>query len=370
MTRSWIGALLIAATALTPIAASAQDGGFGTRIVRDAQRGGGERATRDPDRSERAQPRQQQRAEAPAPQRVQYQRGDGRRGGGDGGQRRSGGDGANRRSTDGNGNGGWQGRSRDRSAPAPAPAPVQTRQGRTGGGDGARWQGRNGGGQGSQSGQWQGRRDGGQATAQRGTQRGEWQGRRDGGADRNGSYDRNRDGNRGGNDGRRYDGRRGDDGFGSRVVRDAQRGGYDRNDRDGRYDRDGRDGRDGRYDGRRWDNDRRDNRYGRGDNGRRWNHSWRNDRRYDWRGHRQRYGQTYRLGRYYSPYRNYSYRSLSVGFFLDSLFYSNRYWINDPYNYRLPDVYGPYRWVRYYDDALLVDVETGEVVDVINNFFW
>jgi hypothetical protein len=36
----------------------------------------------------------------------------------------------------------------------------------------------------------------------------------------------------------------------------------------------------------------------------------------------------------------------------------------------LPPVYGPYRWVRYWDDALLVDVRSGRVVDVIHNFFW
>jgi len=28
------------------------------------------------------------------------------------------------------------------------------------------------------------------------------------------------------------------------------------------------------------------------------------------------------------------------------------------------------RWIRYYDDALLVDTWNGEVVDVIYNFFW
>ena len=31
---------------------------------------------------------------------------------------------------------------------------------------------------------------------------------------------------------------------------------------------------------------------------------------------------------------------------------------------------GPYRWVRYYDDVLLVDIYSGEVVDVIHDFFW
>ena len=49
---------------------------------------------------------------------------------------------------------------------------------------------------------------------------------------------------------------------------------------------------------------------------------------------------------------------------------SDRYWIQDPWQYRLPQVYGPYRWVRYYDDVLLVDIYSGEVVDVIHNFFW
>ena len=72
----------------------------------------------------------------------------------------------------------------------------------------------------------------------------------------------------------------------------------------------------------------------------------------------------------YAPYRNYSYRRLTIGFFLDQLFFGQNYWINDPGYYRLPDVYGPYRWVRYYDDAVLVDAYSGEVVDVIYNFFW
>ena len=76
------------------------------------------------------------------------------------------------------------------------------------------------------------------------------------------------------------------------------------------------------------------------------------------------------MGRYYSPYNNWSYRRLSSGFFLDSLFFSNRYWINDPWQYRLPAADGPYRWVRYYDDVLLVDIYSGEVVDVIYDFFW
>ena len=106
------------------------------------------------------------------------------------------------------------------------------------------------------------------------------------------------------------------------------------------------------------------------DNDRRWDNRWRDNRRYDWHSYRRTYPSTFRVGIYYSPFRNYSYRRLNIGFFLDSLFYSNRYWINDPWQYRLPDVYGPYRWVRYYDDALLVNTYSGEVVDVIYSFFW
>ena len=150
--------------------------------------------------------------------------------------------------------------------------------------------------------------------------------------------------------------------------RDNYRSG-DRDDRSG--DRDYRSGdRDYRSGGR--DYRRGDHDYRRGDrDGHRWdNRGWRNDRRYDWQRYRATNRNVYRLGRYYAPYRGYSYRRLTIGLFVDSLFYSNRYWINDPWNYRLPDVYGPYRWVRYYDDALLVDVYSGEVVDVIYDFFW
>lgn len=119
--------------------------------------------------------------------------------------------------------------------------------------------------------------------------------------------------------------------------------------------------------------DRRyDRRYDRNDDyrGDRWSNNWRNDSRYDWRQHRQRYSTYYRLGRYYAPYRNHRYSRIHIGFFLGSGFYGSRYWINDPYYYRLPLAYGPYRWVRYYDDVLLIDIRNGRVVDVIVNFFW
>ena len=55
---------------------------------------------------------------------------------------------------------------------------------------------------------------------------------------------------------------------------------------------------------------------------------------------------------------------------LNSFLFGSNYWINDPFYYRLPEVWGPYRWVRYYNDALLVDVRSGQVVDVEYDIFW
>jgi hypothetical protein len=138
--------------------------------------------------------------------------------------------------------------------------------------------------------------------------------------------------------------------------RDGRRGGWDRDRRDryGDWNRDGR--------GDRW-GDRRDRR-------RNWDHGWRNDRRYDWQRYRYANRHLYRPGSYYAPYRNYRYNRLSIGFYLDSLFYSNRYWLSDPWQYRLPAAPYGTQWVRYYDDVVLVDVYTGEVLDVIHDFFW
>ncbi|QAY76683.1 hypothetical protein ETR14_09375 [Sphingosinicella sp. BN140058] len=134
--------------------------------------------------------------------------------------------------------------------------------------------------------------------------------------------------------------------------------------------------RDRRDDRRDWRNDRRDDRRGwqndRGDyrQAQRWDRQWRNDRRYDWQNYRYAHRDLYRIGRYYSPYRDHSYSRLSIGFSLGSGFYGDRYWISDPWQYRLPPAYAGTRWVRYYDDVLLVDMYTGEVIDAIYDFFW
>ena len=51
-------------------------------------------------------------------------------------------------------------------------------------------------------------------------------------------------------------------------------------------------------------------------------------------------------------------------------FYGQRYWIADPYRYRLPRLNGPQRWVRYGNDVLLIDIRSGRVLSVYDGFFW
>lgn len=250
----------------------------------------------------------------------------------------------------------------------------------------------------------QGQRGGG------GEQRSGWQGQRGGGEQRSGGE--NRGGFRGDRGGQQaqppaqvqaqpqartpWQGNRGNDGARSwrqdNPQQNVQRAPWNGGDQRGNWNRDN----DRRQDAQRnWsrDNDRRTdvqrnwngndrsrfdnnrsrfdgNRNWSGNDSRRWNNNWRRDNRYDWFSYRNANRNLFRGDRYYSPYRNWNYRRLSIGFMLQPLFYSSSYWIDDPWQYRLPDAYGPYRWVRYYDDALLVDIYTGEVVDVINDFFW
>jgi len=193
----------------------------------------------------------------------------------------------------------------------------------------------------------------------------DWQQRRDNGGQR--GDDRNRSQTLGREDWRndraqeRRDWR--DD---RRDVRQDQRQDWRQDRRDDR-----RDWRDDRRDDRGWNGNRRFDDRARWSTQRRWDSGWRQDRRYVWNSYRNRYGDRYRIGRYYAPRGwSYGYQRYSIGIFLNSLLYSNSYWLDDPYSYRLPPAYGTLRWVRYYDDALLVDIRDGYVVDVIHDFFW
>lgn len=100
-----------------------------------------------------------------------------------------------------------------------------------------------------------------------------------------------------------------------------------------------------------------------------WRHDWRKDRRYDWRRYRDRDRTRFHIGIYIDPF-GYQYRNWQLGWRVPARYYATRYWINDPSYYRLPPVGGPYRWIRYHDDVLLIDLRTGRVLDVIRDFFW
>lgn len=122
---------------------------------------------------------------------------------------------------------------------------------------------------------------------------------------------------------------------------------YDRRDHD-RYDRRDRD----------W------NRYDRHDRG--WRDSgWRRSWNHGWNGHRYR-----APSRYYWP-RGYSYSSRSwyVGFRLPSAFYGRSYYVDyRPYGLA-PPPWGC-QWIRIDGDVLLVEIATGEIVDILYGFYY
>jgi hypothetical protein len=101
-----------------------------------------------------------------------------------------------------------------------------------------------------------------------------------------------------------------------------------------------------------------------------WNTSWRNNHRYDWHNWRNRHRSLFRLGFYSDPF-GWGYQPYSIGWRMWPNYYrSSSYWLNDPWQYRLPYAPPGTRWIRYYNDAILVDTWSGQVVDVIYNFFW
>lgn len=129
-----------------------------------------------------------------------------------------------------------------------------------------------------------------------------------------------------------------------RDLRDAYRSGDRREIRDER--------RDVRDAAREYHGDRRDHAQARRD---------------DWRGYRQRNRAIYARGRWNAPFR---YQAFRTGVRLRPNYYASRYYINDPYRYRLPAAGRDTRWIRHYDDVLLVNIRTGRVLEVNRGFYW
>jgi len=159
----------------------------------------------------------------------------------------------------------------------------------------------------------------------------------------NGSYQNGQQGN---GDHRDGDHRDGDHRNGDNRGGDQRDGGY----------RGGGDQRGGGWHG---NNDHRDGG---------WHGDWRNDNRYRWEDYRRDNRQVFSLDRFYAP-RGWSYRRFSVGVIVPGIVFGPRYWIRDPYAFRLPPApYGAH-WVRYYGDALLVQNRSGRVLDVVYGIF-
>lgn len=95
----------------------------------------------------------------------------------------------------------------------------------------------------------------------------------------------------------------------------------------------------------------------------------RREAREDWREYRRKHQSTFRRGGYAAP-RGYQYRPVRVGGSMNSAFYGSRYWINDPYTYRLPRANAGTRYIRYGNDVLLINTRTGRVLRVYNRLFY
>ena len=99
-----------------------------------------------------------------------------------------------------------------------------------------------------------------------------------------------------------------------------------------------------------------------------WDTNWRNDRRYDWRDRRRHHRSLFHFGIFIDPF-GWDYQPFSIGYRMWPAYYGNQYWI-DPGEYGLPYPPPGAVWIRYWNDAILVDTYSGTVIDVIPGFFW
>ena len=74
-------------------------------------------------------------------------------------------------------------------------------------------------------------------------------------------------------------------------------------------------------------------------------------------------------GTYHRPHGWYAHR-WTFGEFLPTFFFARNYWISDYSEFDLPDPPEGCTWVRYGDDALLIDEDSGEVIQVVYGIFY
>jgi Ni/Co efflux regulator RcnB len=94
---------------------------------------------------------------------------------------------------------------------------------------------------------------------------------------------------------------------------------------------------------------------------------FRHDRREAWQDNRGIHPDYYRRGNWNAPFR---YRSFAIGGVVPGSYWGSRYYVNDWQRFRLPrPQYGFYRYVRHYDDILLINTRSGRVVRVYRGFY-
>lgn len=86
----------------------------------------------------------------------------------------------------------------------------------------------------------------------------------------------------------------------------------------------------------------------------------------DWRVYRESNRALYARGGWHAPFR---YSAFRPGVRIAPAYWDRRYVIGDPWRYHLPPARGYERWVRHYDDVLLIDARRGVVIDVYRGFF-
>lgn len=88
----------------------------------------------------------------------------------------------------------------------------------------------------------------------------------------------------------------------------------------------------------------------------------------DYMRHNYRAQRGFAIGPYRSPGRA-VYRRWVYGDILPSIFWDRQYWLSDYWLFGLDVPPTGYEWVRYWNDAVLVNVHNGEIVQVVYGNF-
>jgi len=80
-------------------------------------------------------------------------------------------------------------------------------------------------------------------------------------------------------------------------------------------------------------------------------------------------GRHFHHGSYHRP-NGWYYRRWNYGDFLPALFFGQSYWLEDYDDFDLPYPPPGTVWVRYGNDSLLVDEDTGEIIQVVYGIFY